>query len=148
MDLTITGWKGARDYRATKPTYAIRIYSAIDPFDYPLPFEFPLHDSPLLTIDKYVFDDVWPGGFIPAGSRIFEDTLARRILTDFQNRGRTKEALLVHCSRGMNRSPAVGIALNAIFKLGYDPEVLKRQYPHTNRYIYDTLIHVARKMRL
>lgn len=109
-------------------------------------FNYDLRTSPLYTIARYEFDDDVPGSYTSKlpGSCLFTEDLAARILRDFQERGSDKETLLVHCLRGENRSPAVGIALNEIFHLGHDTAALKRKYPHLNQYIYDTLLKFAK----
>jgi len=144
MDLQIMGLVGAVMYKPIKPTYAIRIQSGIMRYDEPL------KKSSFYTMKEYTFDDDNPRswGKMGATSITFNEDIAQRILNDFVQEGRTREVLLVHCSRGINRSPAVGIALNEIFTLGSDSEELKRQYPETNWYIYETLIETAQKLKI
>jgi len=55
------------------------------------------------------------------------------------------EAILVHCSKGINRSPAVAMALNDLFGFGCDPDVLVKQHPEATHRPYDILIQEAKK---
>ncbi len=143
MDLLIMGLVDAVMYKPIKPTYAIRIQSGT------LRYDKPLRESHLYTLKEYTFDDDNPRswGKMGATSVTFNEDIAGRILSDFANEGRTREVLLVHCSRGINRSPAVGIALNEIFTLGQDTDRLKEYYPESNWYVYETLIETARKIK-
>ena len=142
MDLLIMGIKDATDYIPTHPTYAIRIASKQNDFNYKL------QKSGLYTISEYLFDDDDPArwGKISTNSITIDETIAGTILADFKEKGIDKETLLVHCSRGKNRSPAVGIALNEIFGLGYDTDELKKQYQEANWYVYRMLIETAQRM--
>lgn len=142
MDLHIFGWGEVFTFQPTKPTYAIRITSSQN---YPLDQK-PLVDSPFYTkIVKYRFDDIEPGLRID-GLR-FTGAIAERILQDFKPHKDSIEALLVHCTFGENRSPAVAIALNEIYSLGHDTPALKEQYSRMNKFVYRTLIEVAKRQR-
>ena len=134
----------AMDYLPTNPTYAIRIESPPNPkFDSkPFSLRYPLQKSNLYTIVEYYFDDRTPDF---GSGKLFDQEIAQRILTDFKDRGLDKETLLVHCARGRNRSPAVGIALNEIFNLGYVTKELKQKYPEATWYVYRTLLDVAKR---
>lgn len=139
MDLLIMGLLDSMAYEPTNRTYAIRIDSSFSPFGE----GFNLQVSSLYTIVQYCFDDRSPRrGY----GKLFDVKMARKLLTDFKERGLGQDTLLVHCTRGRNRSPAVGIALNEIFKLGHDGEALKKQYPQSTWFVYDTLIETARKV--
>ena len=129
----------AIEYVPTNPTYAIRINAK----SYGGP-EVELKKSGLYTIVNYSFDDIEPF-FAREGQELFDEDIARRMLAEFREKGEDKETLMVHCSRGKNRSPAVGIALNEIFNLGYNTKELKDKYPESNWYIYRTLIKAAKK---
>ncbi len=142
MDLHIFGWGEVFRFQPTKPTYAIRIASSENYlFD-----QKPLVDSPFYTkIVKYRFDDIEPGMRID-GLR-FTGVIAEQILDDFKPYNDSIEALLVHCMVGESRSPAVAIALNEIFSLGHDGSALKERYSEMNKFVYRTLIEVAKKQR-
>ncbi len=141
MDINIFGLREALEYLPTTTTYAIRIQGAT------LRHNFSLQNSDLYTIVEYTFDDDHPHlvGKISPNSITFNEEIADKILRDFKEKGRDKETLLVHCSLGKNRSPAVGIALNEIFTLGQDTKQLKKRFNETNWYIYDLLIQSGKK---
>ncbi len=139
MNLIITDLIGARVCVPDHPTYVIRINSE----RFPLEKRYGHRNHPLYIPKEYTFDDRTPN--LREG-RLFDQDIAERILTDFRVEGLDKETLLVYCIRGKNRSPAVGMALNEIFGLGYDPAELRKQFPETNWYIYGTLMNVAEKL--
>jgi predicted protein tyrosine phosphatase len=146
MDLIITGIIGAAKHVPSKPTYVIRINAGVVPFD-----DFDrriLSSHELYTVVEYTFDDIWPDMVWTDNPRavMFNESIAERVLREFQTDGLDKEALLVHCSRGKNRSPAVGIALNGVFSLGHDSDALKERYPDANWYVYNTLVKVAKRI--
>ncbi len=140
MDLLIMGLGDAIQYTPKNKTYALRIDSDAFPFG----SHFALQDSGLYTIVKYSFDDRTPRW---GSGKLFDVETAHRLLTDFKERGLSHDTLLVHCSRGKNRSPAVGIALNEIFKLGYNTTELKQKYSEANWFIYDLLMEVAKRLQ-
>ncbi len=144
MNLLIMSIFDAIKYVPSNPTYAIRIESPPDPKSNikSLAVRYPLHKSDLYTIVEYNFDDRTPDF---GSGKLFDEEIAQLLLTYFKERGLSKETLLVHCTRGENRSPAVGIALNDIFKLGYDTQELKRQYSDATWYVYDVLLDVAKR---
>lgn len=147
MDLHIFGKWDAQKFQPAKPTYAIRIFSSYSQdFD-----KKPLTDSPLYhRIVEQTFDDIWPDylgvGF--SNPIMFTEEMAASIIRDFSAHKDSIEALLVHCSRGINRSPAVALALNDIFGLGHDSVRLKAKYKEANWFVYDTLKAVARTIVL
>ncbi len=128
----------AQKYVPELKTYAIRIGSEFDFLNI-----MPLKESEnWVNIFEYYFDDVWPGcpGGIPPRVTLLNDNLAKKIISDFDTHREKTEHLLVHCSAGKNRSPAVAMALNDIFNLGYDSKKLKEKYPDYNSYVYETLL--------
>ena len=144
MDLYIINLERALDYMPTNRTYAIGIESAA----YPSHME--LEKSRLYTIQKYVFDDITPHTPFSQRTRmkLFDESTAGKILVDFREQGLGHDTLLVYCLRGINRSPAVGIALNEIFTLGRDTNKLKKQFPETNWFVYNTLLAAAQKLQI
>lgn len=144
MNLLLMSLERAVQHVPTQETYAISIRSHL------ITVPGTLRPSPFYTVKEYFFDDDWPGfyGKIAAGSTTFTKDLAARILEDFHDRGLHHETLLVHCARGKNRSPAVGIALNDIFHLGHDTEALKKVYHESNWFVYDLLLETARDLHL
>lgn len=145
MKLFILDLFAAMKYIPSNSTYVIRIESPPNPeFDKkPFAERYPLHKSDFYTIVEYYFDDRTPDF---GRGKLLDEEIAQQLLTDFKERGSNKETLLVHCSRGRNRSPAIGIALNEIFRLGYDTAQLKKQYPEATWYVYRTLLEVAKKL--
>lgn len=143
MDLHIFGAMQAREFQPEKPTYVIRIFSSYShDFD-----RKPLVSPHYTAINGYTFDDVWPG-MCPRGRIMITEDIAETVLRDFVNAKDSVDALLVHCTRGINRSPAVGIALNEIFGLGHDTDALKEKYPEATWYAYGMLKEVAGRLRL
>ncbi len=138
MNLLIMGIGEAMEHTPTTSTYAIRIDLPKVPFgEY-----FCLRTSSLYTIVTYAFDDITPDF---GRGKLFDQTMAQELLLDFKNRGLTQDTLLVHCLKGKNRSPAVGIALNEIFGLGQDTAQLKKQYFEANTHVYNTLLETAQR---
>ena len=144
MDIQIMKGNDALLHQPTRPTYAIRIFSHMY-LKWGIP---PLQDSTLyLCVKEYLFDDTEPG-FIRPGEILFNEGIAREIISDF-NQGRAGcNTLMIHCLAGKNRSPAVGISLNDIFYLGQDSEQLKQQYPAYREYLYRVMMETAKKMSL
>lgn len=143
MDLHIFGARDAREFQPEKPMYVIRIFSRYSHyFD-----RKPLVSPHYIAVKEYTFDDVWPE-YNPERGIIITDDIAEAILTDFIEGKDSVDALLVHCTRGLNRSPAVGIALNEIFGLGQDTDALKQKYKGATWYVYDTLKIAAGRLGL
>ncbi len=118
-------------------TYGVRIASEFDFLNI-----LPLQESEnWVKIFEYHFDDIWPGypGITPRDA-MFNDDLAQKILSDFQEYKDRVDHLLVHCYAGQSISPAVAIALSEIFNLGHDPEIMKEKYPGYNQFIYEILL--------
>mgnify|MGYP001560034415 CR=1 FL=1 len=138
MKLHIFSRSDAVSFQPEQRTYAIRIFSSWN-----LPIERnPLRESPLyLSVREYVFDD--NDDFYQAGPRTIDDTIAAEIVDDFAKGRGEAECLLVHCGRGINRAPAVALALNDIFHLGHDSRWLRDKYKVSNQYVYQALIEAA-----
>ncbi len=145
MKLEILSLKRAIQYVPKNNTYAIRICGERTT-DHLHCLE---RSEKWIDTNWYVFDDVWPD--IPGGVEpqevLFNEEKANKIITDFNNKDNI-ETLLVHCHFGQNRSPAVGIALNEIFDLGYNTNQLKVQYPDFREFVYETMIDTAKNMEL
>jgi hypothetical protein len=146
MKLEIMSLRNALQYVPEDNTYAIRICGERTTD----------HLHCLEKSDKwigsnwYVFDDVWPD--IPGGLEpmevVFNEKKAEKIITDFREKKENIETLLVHCHFGQNRSPAVGIALNDLFDLGYNSNQLKREFPDYREFVYDAMIETGKKMMI
>lgn len=61
---------------------------------------------------------------------------------------RNPEAILVHCRAGLNRSPAIAMALNRIFKFGLDQDEMMRDYPYHMVGAYEQMLFAAERMGL
>lgn len=144
MDLLIFSLGDAINFQPVKQTYAIRIYSS----GYSeWMSSLKLKDSSIYAkIKEYVFDD--NDNFFKGGPLTIDEAIARTIINDFKEEEENIEALLVHCTKGQNRSPAVAMALNDIFTLGHDTRELRRKYPFANGYVYCMLVETAKKMSL
>ena len=132
---------GAIKHEPAKSTYALRIF----PSEGGIKFRKPLKDSSLYKVTHgYVFDDIRPDQFeIRPNLVLFGYDIADKILSDFKVGREGCESLLVHCTQGINRSPAVALALNEIFDLGQNSEVLKNKHPKYTKYVYNTLMKTA-----
>ncbi len=138
MNFHIFSRSDALTFNPDQLTYVIRIFSS-----WSQTFEKrPLQESPLyLTVKEYLFDD--NDQFYQAGPKTIDDALATEIVDDFAKGRGNAECLLVHCGRGINRAPAVALALNEIFQLGNDTQRLREQYKVLNQYVYQTLMAAA-----
>lgn len=153
MKLLIMSIEEARDYQPIDITYAIRIWNNwSDKMMKTMKNDFPLKNSPLYTtVSEYVFDDIDPRWLDEDGfSRyaVFDHGLAEKVISDFQEKGKDCESLLVHCTRGLNRSPAVAIALNEIFDLGHNNMELKKRYYKYRYHIYNVMKETAQRLRI
>lgn len=50
------------------------------------------------------------------------------------------DIIYIHCNMGISRSPAIAMALNVIYDLGYDDVELSRRFPHYNRIVHNTML--------
>ena len=139
MDLHITDYCGALEHRPSKNTYAIRISAPRFPACDPL-----IASDFYKCISSYSFNDTLPGRVMP-GEILFSEDLALRMLRAFDYDRMVCESLLVHCSQGQNRSPAVAMALNDLFSLGHDTGKLMEQYPEYNTHVYNILKKVGER---
>ena len=144
MKIYIKGLETLFSFKPQFKTYAIRIWSP-SPVIPQLKKHLPLDHPNFLCVQEYFFDDVWPR-HCSATSILFDGTLAQKILEDFNSGRKDCEALLVHCTAGKNRSPAVTIALNEVFKLGHNTAQLKAIYHEANWYVYRTLVEKAKEL--
>ncbi|MBW2994805.1 hypothetical protein KY312_00485 [Candidatus Woesearchaeota archaeon] len=140
MELLITNQYAAEKHQPDKPTYAIRIFSSWHDKD----DRGQLKESEFYShIAEYVFDDC--DEYYEAGPVYIDEKIAKQIIDDFANNRYGIECLLVHCSLGRNRSPAVAVALNEIFELGNNTEELKQKYNRFNKYVYKIIKESAKK---
>jgi len=125
----------AKVYKPKEPTYIVSIvdhnYSEKEIGELDNNF-----GNGLIVFDRYNFRD-----FENSYSGFTED-MAQILINNFVTRGADKNILYVHCWGGISRSPAVAAAINDIYRIeSYD---IKQKYRNYNRYVYDTLINVAR----
>ncbi|MBS3094459.1 hypothetical protein J4474_02240 [Candidatus Pacearchaeota archaeon] len=140
MNLIISGLCDACEYVPKDRTYAIRLESPKYPFDGE---SYNLTKSGLwVVVHTYSFDDRNPSF---GEGKLFKRDIAQKIISDFEEKFLETDSLLVHCTLGRNRSPAVGIALNNLFNLGNNSEDLMEEFPDFNKYVYGTLMSVGRK---
>jgi len=76
------------------------------------------------------------------GCTLFDPKKAKKILSDFDKFKNEVDTIVVHCIRGKNRSPAIGIAMNEIY--GWEIEGLKKKFPNYRRFIYEIMIDVSK----
>ncbi|MEK6926868.1 MAG: hypothetical protein AABX11_00400 [Nanoarchaeota archaeon] len=87
-----------------------------------------------------MIDEKWMRHHKRRGGIIFTPRIAEQILIDFERYSPNSEALMIHCYAGISRSPAVAMALNAIFKLGQKRELERDYIGSRNTFVYDTII--------
>ena len=139
MDLHIMDLLRAPEYEPVKPTYAIRIHCSTSPDP-----EFVLKKSQFYRkISEYSFDDNEP--LFQAGPVTITEDIADSIVRDFAKHKDNVEALLVHCTRGRNRSPAVAIALNEVFSLGDNSNELKKEFHAYNKHVYKLVFEAGQR---
>lgn len=144
MAILIMGIIDALDFVPTSPTYALRIRSShIDDLHFP-----PLMKNDLyVAIKEYVFDDLDHWRKERKGI-FFNKTIAANILRDYSdNRGNSRD-LLVHCSGGNNRAPALALGMNRVFNLGANEEEIVRKHKYGTWWMADRLIDTARELGL
>jgi protein-tyrosine phosphatase len=100
-------------------------------------------------IAQYSFDDTYPGDPMEREGVyvLFNKKIAQNLLEEFMQHRKDSKTLLVHCGQGLNRSPAVAIALNEIFKLGENTQKLIDVYEEMNGFVFNTLLEEARGLR-
>ncbi|MCK5043566.1 hypothetical protein KAR52_01010 [Candidatus Pacearchaeota archaeon] len=79
----------------------------------------------------------WPEGRYT----LFDENNAKKILNDYEQFGKGVDNIIVHCRKGENRSPAVGIAMNEIYDWGI--KGLKEKFPNHRRFVYKKMKDVA-----
>jgi predicted protein tyrosine phosphatase len=129
------------DFSPRAPTYAIRIFNSNTPSQ-----RQPLKLSRFYEKElEYIFDEE----IVRIPNRImFSDNIATKIIADFQYGAKGCDAIVVHCRHGLNRSPAVGLALNQIFNLGNDSWQMNQDYPILSRVVYREMLRIAQKLEI
>jgi hypothetical protein len=77
---------------------------------------------------------------------LFDRSFARDIMDDFEKVQNKVDTVMIHCHRGKNRSPAVGIAMNEIY--GWGIMGLKERFPEYRRFVYSKMIEEANRGKL
>lgn len=147
MRVLIMGRDGVAKHLPTKPTYCIRIFNSWDREGdkWARP---PLKESPnWRTVREYVFDDADEIYRNPCENPIvINEEMARRIVKDFIDGREGCSELLVHCSRGKSRSPALALALGEVFGLDLDVEKVREEgVMLINRLVYRLVKEAAGK---
>ena len=75
---------------------------------------------------------------------LFSEEIAKRILDDFEEVKKNVDTALVHCVRGKNRSPAIGMAINEIY--GWGIENLKEKFPSYRRFVYNLMLEAGKSL--
>ena len=141
MSVLIKKLSDALDYKPEQKTHLIKILRGIPDYD---SFFKELND-PLYLSHEYVFADIESE---KPGAILFNNTIAEKIIQDFQNNKDSCLELLVVCVLGRNRSPAIAIALNEIFNLGENTEELKKKYSELNKHVYRVMMQTAEQIGL
>ncbi|GEM_PF-1690634 len=124
-----------------KPIYFIRIFNSPD-LSALVPYAELNYPEQFKIIRSYVFDDISQFTDDSNELALFNDEIAERIITDFDNEGKDCQTLLVHCWAGKSRSPALAIALSEIFHLQTPEQIadLKKQFSIYNKRVYHTML--------
>jgi len=149
MKIQICSYREALKFSPLVPTYAIRIFSTNQK-------PIGLINSPnWVHIAAYTFDEESLEEYLSFSEEekkaipvtLFTETTAKNILEDFIKFKDCCESMLVHCVTGVNRSKAIGKAMNDILDLGNPNDIFLNKYKELNcRHFYDTMIRQAQKM--
>ena len=74
---------------------------------------------------------------------LFREQDAKKILENYEKIKKDINNLIIHCRKGQNRSPAIGIAINKIYGLGI--KGLKEKFPWHRKYVCDLMIKVYKE---
>lgn len=150
----------ARNFEPKQPTLAIRIFDpdAKETFDgewlnHP---NAPFPSGKYIAELRFIFSDCDPDRGQKHIGQPFSANLAETLLRQVQQYQGQFEQLVIHCNAGMNRSPAVAMALDEIFGwgshyLGPRKKVIqtyKDAQTTGNDFIYRLLWEAAERLRL
>ena len=141
MQLDITGLMAMiTEFKPVVPTHVIQIISTYSQSGDSRLYDKAVENPMYVSKRRYVFDDVWPG-LHERDTGLITPVISGTIISDFvEAREAGCEGLVVHCTRGINRSPAVGMALNRIFELGYDQREMRQKFPEFTHYVYRIIL--------
>jgi len=154
MLITVLSLKEVKTYRPTQLSYLIRIFGNEESYH-----EDPKIEGYFLNHAVYFFDDV--DLYLESNygkehlrqiirsehPQLFHKRLALKIISEFDTRNRQSsfDELVVHCYLGAGRSPAVAMALNEIFQLGYQIQDLINRYPEYNQYVFEVMVQTGQE---
>jgi hypothetical protein len=157
MNLEILSFEKAMEYIPLENSYGIRLLNSHwECYNPDLP-----KNNNWITINEYKFDDIWPRGWKEFQGEdellnyegwyhhrrvLFDENMAKKILNDFEKVKNKIENIVIHCTYGRNRSPAVGMALNDIY--GWGIKGLEEKFPWYRKYIYNVMMGVRGKDNL
>ncbi len=72
---------------------------------------------------------------------LLSEAQAGMIMDDYEEAGGYFDNVIIHCNQGLNRSPAVGKAMNEIY--GWGIEGLEDEFPFYRRYVYEIMMRAA-----
>lgn len=76
---------------------------------------------------------------------LFDENLARKIYTEFEEYKDEARQVMIHCFFGKNRSSAIGMAMNETYN--WRVERLKEKFPHYHRFAYEIMKKVGEEFR-
>ena len=142
MHISILDFVSMVNHVPREPTYVLRINSKRHPLQLNFLEEYALH-----TVREYFFDDVDSEEHaIREIMHLLTEEEAETIVRDFQKDGLDKPHLIVHCTEGKNRAPAVALALNELFRLGRNFEEIRARYGELNQYVYRTVLQAGKRI--
>lgn len=140
MEIEILSLERALNYFPTVATYAIRIFSPSDKERKEL-----VNSQLYKAIRTYEFSD--KSHARERGERLFDESIAERMIRDFIDGRDGCECLMIHCNRGLNRSPGVGMGFNYLFELGQDLDMMQAEFPDADMEIYEIIKNTGIKIR-
>jgi hypothetical protein len=84
-------------------------------------------------------------GHLEGRYTLFDDSIARNILNDFEKVQGGVENLIICFSDGKHRPSAVGIVMNEIYDWGFDG--LKQEFPSYRRFVYEMMIKASKSKK-
>lgn len=69
----------------------------------------------------------------------FNQKILKQLKKDTQKIKEDFDTIIIHCSMGLSRSPAIALGLNHIYKLGFNERKIKKLRPRYNKFIYNLI---------